>query len=132
MQKAVSEHEFIEEIKKFLSAEKREILDSIKSVENSKKEIINNDMYPKDVVDIAFDNMDGNNLEALGFVEKRKLNLINQALYRISQNSYGKCLACEREIARERLLAIPYAFLCISCQTKKKKEQKMIHLKLVI
>ncbi|EED29551.1 putative DnaK suppressor, partial [Borreliella garinii Far04] len=78
MQKASLEHDFIEEIKKFLSAEKREILDSIKSVENSKKEIINNDMYPKDVVDIAFDNMDGNNLEALGFVEKRKLNLINQ------------------------------------------------------
>ncbi len=122
MQKASFEHDFIEEIKKFLSAEKREILDSIKSVENSKKEIINNDMYPKDVVDIAFDNMDGNNLEALGFVEKRKLNLINQALYRISQNSYGKCLACEKEIARERLLAIPYAFYVLVVRQKKKKE----------
>ncbi len=28
-------------------------------------------MYPKDVVDIAFDNMDGNNLEALGLLKKK-------------------------------------------------------------
>lgn len=78
-------------------------------------------MHLKDIIDIAFDNMDGNNLEALSSVEKKKLHLINQALYRISQNTYGNCLACDKSITRERLVAIPYAFLCISCQTKKEK-----------
>ena len=50
--------------------------------------------------------MDGNNLEALSSVEKKNLHLISQALYRISQNTYGRCLACDKDIAKERLEAI--------------------------
>ena len=124
MQKSNFEHEFIEKMKNFLLESKKEILKAIRSVEDSKREIINNDIHLKDIIDIAFDNMDGNNLEALSFVEKKKLNLINQALYRISQNTYGNCLACDKVIARERLEAIPYAFLCIDCQTKKEKKSR--------
>ncbi|BCR20778.1 TraR/DksA family transcriptional regulator [Borrelia miyamotoi] len=124
MQKSSFKQEFIEKMRDFLLESKKEILNSIRSVENSKREIINNDMHLKDIIDIAFDNMDGNNLEALSSVEKKKLSLINQALYRISQNTYGNCLACDKGIARERLEAIPYAFLCIDCQTKKEKKNR--------
>ncbi|WP_024655624.1 TraR/DksA family transcriptional regulator [Borrelia hispanica] len=124
MQKSNFEHEFVEKMRTLLVELKKEILNSIRSVEDSKREIINNDMHLKDIVDIAFDNMDGNNLEALSSVEKKKLNLINQALYRISHNIYGHCLACDKDIAQERLEAIPYAFLCISCQTKKEKKSR--------
>ncbi|WP_421622921.1 TraR/DksA family transcriptional regulator [Borrelia sp. MN22-0132] len=124
MHKSNFEHEFVEKMRNFLLESKKEILNSIRSVEDSKREIINNDMHLKDIIDIAFDNMDGNNLEALSSVEKKKLHLINQALYRISQNTYGNCLACDKSITKERLEAIPYAFLCISCQTKKEKKSK--------
>ncbi|WP_024654093.1 TraR/DksA family transcriptional regulator [Borrelia persica] len=124
MQKSNFKHEFVEKMRTLLLESKKEILNSIKSVEDSKREIINNDMHLKDIVDIAFDNMDGNNLEALSSVEKKKLDLINQALYRISQNTYGNCLACDKSIAEERLEAIPYAVLCIICQTKKEKKNR--------
>ncbi|AWG42559.1 molecular chaperone DnaK [Candidatus Borreliella tachyglossi] len=124
MQKNNFGHDFVDKMKNLLLEAKKEILNSIKSVEASKREIISNDMHLKDVVDIAFDNMDGNNLEALSFVEQKKLHLINQALYRISKSTYGKCLACDKDIAKERLEAIPYAFLCISCQTRKEKKSR--------
>ncbi|QMU98971.1 TraR/DksA family transcriptional regulator [Borrelia sp. A-FGy1] len=124
MQKNNFEHEFVLKMKNLLLEAKREILNSIKSVEDSKREIISNDLHLKDVLDIAFDNMDGNNLEALSSVEKKNLHLINQALYRISQSTYGRCLACDKDIAKERLEAIPYAFLCIGCQTRKEKKNR--------
>lgn len=71
MQKSNFEHEFVEKMHNSLLESKKEILNSIRSVEDSKREIINNDLHLKDIIDIAFDNMDGNNLEALSSVEKR-------------------------------------------------------------
>jgi RNA polymerase-binding protein DksA len=44
------------------------------------------------------------------------LRAIDQALERIENGTYGKCERCGREIAEERLEAIPHATRCIDCQ----------------
>ena len=44
------------------------------------------------------------------------LRAIDQALERIETGTYGKCERCGREIAEERLEAIPHATRCIDCQ----------------
>ena len=44
------------------------------------------------------------------------LEAIDHALERIENGTYGKCESCGREIAEERLEAIPHATRCIDCQ----------------
>src|SRR5262245_4704376 len=41
---------------------------------------------------------------------------IDEALERIRDGSFGLCESCDKLIARERLIAIPYARLCIPCK----------------
>jgi RNA polymerase-binding transcription factor DksA len=53
----------------------------------------------------------------LGLLENRGrvLGDIAAALDRIEKGAYGKCERCGREIARERLQALPYVHHCIEC-----------------
>jgi RNA polymerase-binding protein DksA len=44
------------------------------------------------------------------------LSSIEQALQRIENGTFGSCARCGRQIAEERLEAIPYATRCIDCQ----------------
>jgi DnaK suppressor protein len=41
---------------------------------------------------------------------------VEMALHRLSEGAYGVCSRCGREIATERLEALPSATLCITCQ----------------
>ena len=41
---------------------------------------------------------------------------VETALDRIAGGTYGCCLRCDEEISMKRLTALPYAFLCITCQ----------------
>ncbi|MGH3037536.1 MAG: TraR/DksA family transcriptional regulator [Gaiellaceae bacterium] len=44
------------------------------------------------------------------------LGALDDALERIENGTFGKCARCGRQIAEERLEAIPYATRCIDCQ----------------
>ena len=46
-----------------------------------------------------------------------ELEATELALMRITQGTYGLCLACETAIPITRLLAFPSAMRCIECQT---------------
>ena len=52
--------------------------------------------------------------------EQRMIYDIDEALKRIRDGSYGKCVQCGKSIPKTRLKALPYAELCIVC--KKSKE----------
>jgi RNA polymerase-binding protein DksA len=41
---------------------------------------------------------------------------INDALERIDNGTFGTCARCGKQIAEERLEALPYATRCIDCQ----------------
>ncbi|MBC8182980.1 TraR/DksA C4-type zinc finger protein [candidate division KSB1 bacterium] len=56
--------------------------------------------------------MEGNTLEDL-----------DEALNRIDDGSYGKCVLCEKDINSKRLDALPYANLCIECKSEQEKEK---------
>jgi YteA family regulatory protein len=53
---------------------------------------------------------------ALKVHEEYILREIHDALKRIDEGRYGICTYCGKEIARDRLEAVPYARLCIECQ----------------
>jgi RNA polymerase-binding protein DksA len=42
---------------------------------------------------------------------------VESAFQRLEAGSYGVCARCGKEIATERLEALPYAIYCITCQS---------------
>ena len=46
----------------------------------------------------------------------QQLELVDRALARIEDGSFGTCLRCGKPIAAERLEALPWAGYCIECQ----------------
>ena len=60
--------------------------------------------------------------------DKDKLEALNNALKRIEDGSYGKCIDCKDEISEDRLTAIPYTLRCVNCMAKyedKRRREKM-------
>ncbi|MCM8790797.1 MAG: TraR/DksA C4-type zinc finger protein [Candidatus Omnitrophica bacterium] len=51
--------------------------------------------------------------------EQKRLYLIDEAIKRIEEGTYGLCLQCGKMIAKKRLSALPYTEMCIDCQKKK-------------
>jgi RNA polymerase-binding protein DksA len=54
----------------------------------------------------------------LGENSAQVLAEIDAALGRIEGGTYGTCVTCGHEIARERLEAYPWAALCIDCKRR--------------
>ncbi len=46
---------------------------------------------------------------------------VRDALDRIEDGSFGLCTACGDWISRERLMLVPYASVCSSCLTRRKR-----------
>lgn len=50
-----------------------------------------------------------------------RLELIKNTLTRMEDGEFGICEECGEEIAKKRLLALPFARLCINCQQEYEK-----------
>ena len=48
--------------------------------------------------------------------EKRLLQMVEDALRRVGDGSFGQCLSCGNEINPKRLEAVPWTRYCIACQ----------------
>jgi len=51
-----------------------------------------------------------------------KLQLVEQALGRINNNTYGVCIECEDEIEDRRLEFVPFARYCTECKSEMEKK----------
>jgi len=47
--------------------------------------------------------------------ERAQLRQVEEALERLDAGTFGACRSCGKAIAEERLVAIPWAALCIDC-----------------
>ncbi len=117
------EKKFVNKMKKQLLTMKEEILNNLLS-ENEDFEALVKDLDPKDLADIAADDIDRKTLEALSSHDIKRLRLIENALSRINNDRYGVCMSCSKKIPAERLEAIPYAFMCIDCQTSDERRNR--------
>lgn len=108
------------QMKKMLLDRKQSILELLASESDDLKDLLGR-KSPKDLVDIAAEDIDKNIIDALGAQEIRQLHQIEAALSRIASGKYGSCALCGKSIPEDRLKAIPYALTCISCQSKKEK-----------
>jgi DnaK suppressor protein len=52
----------------------------------------------------------------------RRLKAIENALKRMDREEYGVCTECSEDINEKRLLAVPWATMCIGCQEEAERE----------
>lgn len=70
-----------------------------------------------DLVDFALDSASDELSSQLADIESRELAQVEFALERMSDGNYGRCVACTKPIPAARLQALPYATMCIECQS---------------
>ncbi len=73
---------------------------------------------PLHMADLGTDNYDQEFTLELIVNEQVTLVLVNEALGRMDQGTYGQCVECGDPISKPRLQAIPYARHCIRCARK--------------
>ncbi|MDL2229779.1 TraR/DksA family transcriptional regulator [Treponema sp. OttesenSCG-928-L16] len=117
------DQKFIQRIEKSLADLKTEIISNLIAGNEDFKEIVDG-MDPKDLADIASDDIDRKMIEAIGAQDLKRLRLIDSALTRIQQGKYGLCMKCGKKIPQDRLEAIPYALMCIECKTADERRNR--------
>ena len=117
------DQEFLDKMEAALMALRSEIVDNLISHNEDFKEIMEGE-EPKDPADIASDDMDRKMIEAIGTQELKRLKLIEAAITRIKQGKYGHCIKCGKRIPQDRLVAIPYAIMCIECKTEEERRNR--------
>lgn len=53
--------------------------------------------------------------------DRQLLNMVETALQRIREGTFGECVNCGNEINSKRLEAVPWTRYCIECQEKKER-----------
>jgi DnaK suppressor protein len=53
--------------------------------------------------------------------DRQLLNMVESALQRIREGTFGECVNCGNEINSKRLEAVPWTRYCIECQEKKER-----------
>lgn len=68
-----------------------------------------------DLNDQAIELEDDEVLEGVGRAGLREIYLLQQALKRIEEGTYGICQQCGNDISSARLEAVPYTMVCRHC-----------------
>ena len=74
--------------------------------------------YSHHMADMASDSYDREFSLNIATGEQEIIYKIDEALKRIKDGKYGKCISCNKKIPVQRLNALPYATYCIQCQSK--------------
>ena len=72
----------------------------------------------QDVADRAANSYTKEFLFSQSSSERHTLTLVEGALSRLREGSFGECISCGEEINSKRLEAVPWAQHCIACQEK--------------
>ncbi len=70
-----------------------------------------------DVEDRASEREDDEVMESLGNSGLKEIQMIEAALGRIADGTYGECAKCGETIVEERLDLLPYTPMCRNCAT---------------
>jgi DnaK suppressor protein len=110
-----------EQLRKKLEDMRQEILDEVKV----QKERARSKDYMGDLGDCATSDMVAEYAHIFGERLRRRLILIEESLEAIENGDYGFCEECEEPINEKRLLLMPFARLCVRCQSELERRAKM-------
>lgn len=97
-------------LKKKLEIKKEELGERLKRIRESKRK-----SHDKDWQEQATERENDEVVDILGENILIELEQIENSLKRMEKNEYGSCSSCGEEIAKERLVALPYTCHCIKC-----------------
>jgi len=106
----------VESFKKRLLTKKEELLRLATKSEKDGREA--DEEATQDIADKAANSYTKEFLFHQSDESRRLLQLVNEAMERMKEGTYGLCLACEEEVQQKRLEAVPWARHCIECQEK--------------
>ncbi len=111
----------LSEYKELLLKQKQDLLNEIRHI--AKDAAISHQdasggisTYTYHMADVASDHYERELSLSIASSEQKILYEIDEALKRIEDKTYGDCLECGNSISRQRLRAVSYASLCITCQ----------------
>ena len=116
---AVMDKKRLEGYQKKLLARREELLKSIARTEEEGRAA--DDDPTVDLADKAANSYTKEFLFGQNNTDRSMLALIDRALVRIKNNTYGTCEICESELQQKRLEAVPWARHCTSCQEKQEQ-----------
>lgn len=105
----------LERYKKKLLAAKQEVVNRVKRTENYGREVDSKD-EAMDLADKASSSYTKEFLFSLSNSDRKLLQMIDEALERVEDGTYGECQHTGEPIETKRLDAVPWARLCIKAQ----------------
>ncbi len=120
----------LEKYKKLLEEVRKKIAGDLQHLEgdslNTNQRDASGDLsgYSFHMADMASDNFEREFTLGLASNEQQHLNMIEDALRRIDDGTYGVCESCNKPIPQKRLVAVPHAKLCIKCQEIEEKKKR--------
>ena len=109
----------LEYYKKKLQARRDELMRSIARTEEAGREA--DEDTTVDLADKAANSYTKEFLFGQTHQDRSLLQLVDDALARIKEGSFGECISCHEELQQKRLEAVPWTRYCITCQEKKEK-----------
>ena len=112
---------------KMLLGKRQEI---IKEIEESLGQSLTEDQQrrlesARDVGDQALMDLERELGISLMEMRNRRRQSIDEALMRLHEGTYGVCAECGVEISEKRLQAVPFAKLCVECQSRAELLEKI-------
>lgn len=111
----------IEHYKKKLVARREELLRAITRTQQEGRQADEDSTV--DLADKAANSYTKEFLFGQTSSDRALLQLVDDALARIKNNTFGQCISCQEDLQQKRLDAVPWTRYCISCQEKKERGQ---------
>ncbi len=114
---------FLNSMKKALQEQRKAIVESLAVQSDDMKNLVK-PVESGDEADVAADVIDRALLTAIGTQDAKRLQQIDNALDRIYQGKYGRCIGCGKDIPQARLEALPYTQMCINCASEAERRNR--------
>jgi DnaK suppressor protein len=105
--------------KQRLLDKERELVEEIARLEDEARD--SGEAEVRDSIDDATSSQSTSEALQEETLASQTLTQVRDALQRIKDGTYGKCVVCGRQIAAARLEAVPWAALCLEDQEKQDK-----------
>lgn len=111
----------ITRLRKALTEEYENLVRSLNRNREAEEEILLE--KTEDEGDLALISHNKELLYNLAETDFRRLKAIEDAIRRMDREEYGECASCGEDINEKRLIAVPWATLCIQCQEEAERER---------
>jgi DnaK suppressor protein len=104
----------IQRFQSYLEIQREEVRRSLNRLQNETRSV--DSACPQDAADLCTTSLFKESLFQRSSERRHFLRMIEAALARIEEGTYGVCACCGDEINSRRLEALPWTRLCLRCQ----------------